>query len=147
VQKRIKKKLTPKKVTPLTPKSSGTSTDQGSTAKHHALTKEIMLEMQCSIPKILIFRRDVGLYYTKVHTPIRIGQNGQCDIWFVLDGRHGEIEVKTGNSRLSKPQKFWKNVCLDKNIFWFEARNAKDAVLAVRLWANKMGLTMGIEMN
>jgi len=55
------------------------------------------------------WRREVGLFYDLRGNPRKLGSTGQADVYgIVRDGRHIEVEVKTGRGQRTSEQKQWE---------------------------------------
>lgn len=108
-------------------------------SKHQRHMKESFLFFQTHIPEIRLFERHVGMFKTVRGNPLRINKPGMFDSWFIIPVAnsiplYGEIEYKTGNSKLNKDQKIWKAfldsmhvpnfVCRDKELTLVEIKEA-----------------------
>lgn len=86
---------------------------------HQNLIAKFLNELQKRFPKIRVFQRHVGLFYTKNGTPIRINTPGMSDLWAVYPTQHGllhiEYEAKSGASKQSKEQKVWQKFIESNN--------------------------------
>lgn len=59
-----------------------------------------------------LFRRNVGLYWTKDRRPVRVGVEGQADAYaFLRGGIIVEIETKASRGRMSVEQERWQDFC------------------------------------
>lgn len=76
--------------------------------QHQQLVNKLVCAFQREFPHGRIFERHVGLFYTRAGYPVKINIAGMSDLWALVEGKHFEIEVKTGSGVLSKPQKAWK---------------------------------------
>ncbi len=79
---------------------------------HRVLSDAIMRAAQDRFQnRVRIFRRPVGLLFTKHGQPVRVGVKGQCDLWGYLKANPFaipfEIEVKVARDRLRDGQKDW----------------------------------------
>ena len=64
------------------------------------------------LPDARLFRRNVGLYYTKDGRPVRVGVEGQADAYALLrGGLVVEIETKAARGRMSVAQERWAEFC------------------------------------
>lgn len=90
-------------------------------ADHQHLIQKFKYLSSKVIPNLRLFDRHVGLFYTKNGTPVRIGMNGQADVWGIYKCKnskilvHIELEFKTGNAVQSKDQKNWEKFIKDHN--------------------------------
>ena len=95
-------------------------------------------------PKNLIFRRNVGLFYTKYGAPIRIGMNGEADLQGFLGNQHCEmchypihpkpfcVEVKDPNGEQSKDQvKFQNEIWERRGLLYVLASSVEQALEGV----------------
>ena len=68
-------------------------------------------------PDARLFRRNVGLYYTKDGRPVRVGIEGQADAYALLrGGLLVEVETKAARGRMSEPQHRWRDFCVAMGI-------------------------------
>lgn len=60
--------------------------------------------------RVVLFRREVGLFYDRRGNERRLGVAGEADLqgWLPC-GRAAAIEVKTGKAVRNKEQKLWAN--------------------------------------
>lgn len=128
---------------------------------HQELIKKNKLLLTKQMPKSLrLFDRPIGLFFKKRttggcidYTPIKIGKNGQCDLWGVvscyiwINGQeksiipvHVEIEVKTGKGELNPDQIIWRDFCLTMGWVHIVAREETDVAREILMRVNKMGL-------
>lgn len=109
---------------------------------------------QQAFPKIRIFQRHVGLFYTVNGSPIQINRPGMADAWGWLplkeeklvktDGRPSyipstliiEIEFKTGNAKQSKEQKAWQAFCHSMGVLYILCRDKEDVSKQIRARLN-----------
>ena len=101
-------------------------------AAHQQLVKSFMIAFQKEFPRGRIFQRHVGLFYTIKKTPVRINQPGMADLWAIIDGRHFEIEAKTGTGRQTKEQKNWEKTITDLGSHYVLLRDVNDAMLVIK---------------
>jgi len=103
---------------------------------HQDLVRIICLELQKEFPDMLIFQQHVGLFYRRNGSPISIGTKGMSDIYFLLPYKNqltcGFIEVKTGKSGLSKPQKNFKEQIQKRNGLFVVGRSSQQTLNAVK---------------
>lgn len=86
------------------------------------------------LPWLRLFRRNVGYYYLPdLRTRIKIGVEGQCDLYgfaVALDPSAPaitlEIELKSPTGSLSKEQRDWRDTCLRLGVLWILARSTDD---------------------
>ena len=76
---------------------------------------------------VILFRRNVGAYKTEDGRFIRFSEKGQSDLWGIIksfrcsqcnrlqEGVHAEIELKTGNNKLTIDQQEWLCTVADWN--------------------------------
>lgn len=92
-------------------------------------------------PKSLIFRRNVGLFYTRYGAPIKIGRNGEADLQGFLGNQrclicgcpiHPKpfaIEVKSANGEQSEDQiTFQKEVWERRGLLYVLASSVNEAL-------------------
>jgi hypothetical protein len=81
---------------------------------------------------VRLFDRHVGLFFRDNLMPVKINKPGMSDIWGILKTLKGllhiEIEVKTGNSVLSKDQRVWKEFIESMGGIYIEARKSEDVI-------------------
>lgn len=91
--------------------------------QHQNFLKIQKQETQKKYKNIRFFDRHVGLFYTKNGSPQKINKKGMSDIWALLKTPdhtyHFEIEIKTGNARLSSDQKKWSSFCDAMGVHFF----------------------------
>ena len=98
-------------------------------ADHQHLIQKFKYLSSKVIPNLNLFDRHVGLFYTKNGTAVRIGLNGQADVYGVYKCKnskilvHIELEFKTGNARQSKDQKNWEKFITDRNGIYLVIRD------------------------
>lgn len=64
------------------------------------------------LPDARLFRRNVGVYWTKDGRPVRIAIEGQADAYALLrGGRIVEIETKAATGRMREAQHRWADFC------------------------------------
>jgi hypothetical protein len=109
-------------------------------AEHQRLLQETILFTQQKFPKIRIFQRHVGLFYTANNTPIKINQPGMADAWGWLPLSEYtliiEIEFKTGNAKQSKEQKAWQAFCHSMGVLYILCRDKEDVSKQIRARLN-----------
>ena len=76
---------------------------------------------------VILFRRNVGAHKTDDGRFIRFAEKGQSDLWGIAksfrcpqcnrlqEGVHAELELKTGNNKLTSDQKEWLNTVANWN--------------------------------
>jgi len=138
-------------------------------AQHEFLRNETKPRIQKEFRSISMYTRHVGQFFirrekgsTVDYTPIKIEKAGRCDDWFVLpcylyEHRHraqptifpihGEVETKSGNSKLSPKQIEWRDKCLRKHWLWFENRNAEETINNINMELQKRGLVPWNNLN
>jgi len=98
--------------------------------QHQHLIQKFKLICTTEIPNLYLFDRHVGLFFTKNGTPLKIGMNGQADVWGLYSTPYAlysvEIEFKTGNSKQSEDQKNWQKFIESKNGLYFLVRHEDD---------------------
>lgn len=103
---------------------------------HQTLVREICLKLQESFPEMLIFQQHVGLFFRKNGAPISIGSKGMSDIYFLYNFQncltYGCIEVKTGKSGLSKPQKNFKKQIEKRNGLYVVGRSSIQTINEIK---------------
>lgn len=90
--------------------------------EHEKLLRNWLLNAQKKFPNAMFFKRDVGMFLTQNGRPIKIGINGQADVYgFIPYGYHTlwcEIEFKTLKAKQTKDQKKWEqNVSLKNGLY------------------------------
>ena len=80
--------------------------------KHERLREEFNLLFQNEFPQSRIFKRTVGLYYTRTGIPIQIEAAGRADSYAIINIKelliHLEIEYKIDKDKQSKDQIKWQ---------------------------------------
>lgn len=95
-------------------------------AQHENLKKQILFSSQNVFPGLRLFDAPVGLFYTRLNKPIKVGIKGQADLrgWItIFDVAIAvEVEIKSGKSRIRKgPQRDWQNFCLSFGVIHIQA--------------------------
>ncbi|RLA65456.1 MAG: hypothetical protein DRQ88_09250 [Epsilonproteobacteria bacterium] len=102
--------------------------------QHQILVRELCISIQKEYPLALIFQPSVGLFFTKSGRPIKIGKNGQSDIYLLHPHSamkllfYVAIEVKTGNSQLSPVQKNFKREVESRGGTYILARSVEQTL-------------------
>lgn len=93
---------------------------------HQKLLHKVMKELQKRYPEARVFARHVGMFYTRLGTPIKINNKGMADLWGLYNGVHFEIEIKTGRAKQSKDQKKWEKVVKSLGGHYFVVRSVDE---------------------
>lgn len=129
---------------------------------HQELIKKTKVSLTKSFPKTMrVFDRHIGLFFKKRtggnmidYIPIKIGKNGQCDVWGVVSAFsyangpeiilpiHCEFEFKTGNGVLSEDQVIWKEFCESMGWLYFLVRENTDVKKEIENKIHSMGLRL-----
>lgn len=79
--------------------------------KEGELQSALLLEAPKRIPRVRLFRRNVGTVRIGERV-MRFGVAGQCDLYaLVQGGLHIELELKAADGRLSTAQHAWAKFC------------------------------------
>ena len=75
----------------------------------------------------------MGLYFTEDGRPVKVAKKGLCDIYGIIcipdwPGIHVEVEVKTGNAKLTREQGKWQEACSKLRIIHVVARGVKESI-------------------
>ena len=101
--------------------------------QHQNLIQQFKLQVIKEIPNLHLFDRHVGLFYTKNNVPLKIGLNGQADLYGLYNNGkqliHIEIEAKTGNAKQSKEQKNWQAFIEKNNGIYILLKNDINAAI------------------
>lgn len=126
---------------------------------HQELIKKNKLLLTKQFPKALrIFDRTIGLFYRRQagggivdYVPIKIGKNGQCDVYGALTCYHWqlahikipvhvEMEFKTGKGELTPDQLVWKQFCESMGWVYILVREETNVAAEITKAINNMGL-------
>lgn len=95
--------------------------------EHEKLLRNWLLNAQKKYPNGVFLKRDVGMFLTKNGRPIKIGMNGQADVYgFIPYGEHTlwiEVEFKTLKAKQTKEQKKWERIVSSKNGLYVVVRH------------------------
>jgi hypothetical protein len=104
--------------------------------EHQQLIKRFKILAQKEIPRIRIFDRTVGMFYTKNGNPIQIAMKGMADCYALLPTKicliHIEIEFKTGKAVQTKEQKTWETFIVSMNGIYLLVRDEYDSVTELK---------------
>ena len=77
--------------------------------------------------RAVLWRNDVGLFYTRQGKPISISLKGSPDIiGFLRNGKFIGIECKTGQAVQNNAQKAFERVCKSMQTLYFVARDPNE---------------------
>ena len=120
------------------------------TQRHEKLLQQVMKAVQDEFPKSRLFKAPVGVFYAKRddhYYRLSVGTPGQADLngWITIKGRaiRLEIEVKSGNARLSKVQKTWQAICLKMGVIHIVARSPQQALGAIHSRLGQLEPSLG----
>lgn len=95
--------------------------------KHQDLLNSTLIALQERFPSGRFFTRHVGMFrFLRSNGIVKINKPGMSDVWGLYNGRHIEIEIKTGKARLTKDQKRWKELIDDMGCEFYEIRSIED---------------------
>jgi hypothetical protein len=78
----------------------------------------LLLRAPSAIPKLRLFRRNVGAGKLDSGIFVRFNIKGQCDVFGLFQGgRHIELELKAKRS-LSPEQEVWRDWCIQWGVPW-----------------------------
>lgn len=100
---------------------------------HTILRNDILVELTKAFhPAGLFWRVNVGQAVTRRGAVVKFGLPGQADIAGCCDGKHIEIEVKTGAAVQRKGQKDWQAAIHAARGTYIVARSVDEALDGVR---------------
>lgn len=109
-------------------------------AEHQKLLQKTLALTQQTFPKIRLFQRHVGLFFTKNGAPIQVNHAGMADAWGWLPTPEFtliiEIEFKTGKAVQSKEQKNWEKFCSEMGVLYILCRKENDVLEKIRARLN-----------
>lgn len=115
--------------------------------QHQELVREICLKCQEEFKNIRWYPIHVGLFRNVRGTPIMIGKKGWPDLFAFLPSAGLltviAVEVKTGNSVLSKDQKNFKKMFEGFDGLYITARSAQQVINEIRDFYNEKAPTSG----
>lgn len=130
-------------------------------AHQELIKKTKLLLTKRMFASVRLFDRTIGLFYRKRanggvidYSPIKIGKNGQCDMYGVVKcffwvnenqkspfiPVHIEFEYKTGKSVLSEDQVTWKEFCDSMGWVHIIVRENTDVIKEIYGRINALGL-------
>lgn len=94
---------------------------------HELLLNQVLNALQKRFPQGRFFKRHVGVFrFLRSNGIIKINLKGMSDLWGLVNGRHIEVEIKSGNAKQTKDQKKWEKTMHELDCEYYVVRSVED---------------------